>query len=89
MSWQIGKSGCVIATFQDDLGARDHQEPKHWACYGGGYLVCESIIDLNTAKLIAAAPDMLDALLAVSRNMKGLHEEDLELAVDRAIAKAT
>lgn len=60
--WRLGIEGTVVADSADGLtigGATGKENTDYY----GGNLICESISMAN-AKLTAAAPEMLDALLA-------------------------
>lgn len=63
-------------------------EIKHY----GGYLVCESIGNVENANLIASAPELLKALQLVQNHLlkKGIdyHSVDIWDVVDGAIKKA-
>lgn len=60
--------------------------------YYGGYLICESIGNTETANLIASAPELLKALHLVQNHLlkKGIdyHSVDIWNVVDGAIKKA-
>ena len=56
------------------------EEIKHY----GGYLVCESVGNPDTAKLIAAAPDLLNAAIRVLNN-----ELNSNIKLQAAVYKAT
>jgi hypothetical protein len=60
-NWKVGKTGGVVVSDQplpgyDINGGHDHIE------YYGGHLIAESIWRKEDARLIAAAPDLLNAL---------------------------
>lgn len=62
-SWSIGNGGrCIISTEKPKrrgYGEYDYDVDVEMA---GGYLVCESVPTEHDAKLIAAAPEMLNLL---------------------------
>ena len=58
--WRVGKTGCVVSDSDKNItigGAIG----KEAIDYFGGNLICESVMPSN-AKLIAAAPELLEAL---------------------------
>lgn len=59
-SWRIGKGNSVVA----DYPTSDKKTSGH-DCIGfyEGHLVCESVFYKSNARLIAASPDLLEALL--------------------------
>jgi hypothetical protein len=60
--WKKGKGyGSVVSSSLPDDKIMDRAELRHQEAYGG-YLIAESIEDKNNA-LIAAAPDLLEALI--------------------------
>jgi hypothetical protein len=69
--WEVGRSGAVISKNKESLTING-STGKDAVKYYGGNLICESVSPEN-AKLIACAPQMLDALNKVIR-LKGLIE---------------
>lgn len=89
--WRVGRNTSeVVADVPNPghhSGHNDHVE--HY----GGYLIAESILP-NNVKLVAAAPDLLDALRFCRSVLvgQGLYDLSERLALERAdaaIAKAT
>jgi hypothetical protein len=57
--WKLGNCGSVVS----DIETTNKKGTGHGDIeYYGGYLVCESIPSEQIARLIAAAPDLLEAL---------------------------
>lgn len=83
--WRIGKCyGSVVADFPVP-GIRGSDETESY----GGHLVAESISTQNRA-LIAAAPDLLEALVEMVEWLEqGDHEGPMHTRARAAIAKAT
>jgi hypothetical protein len=72
-NWTIGKSDSVVVSdkIPDDYllnGGHDDIE------YYGGFCICESIAKKADAKLIAAAPDMLDMLMTIENDINQVPE---------------
>ena len=68
--WKIGNYPTTIISNTDyhiHRGNNDKSSIKHY----GGRLICESVLDPQDAKLIAAAPDLLNALI----NLKNMYVE--------------
>ena len=101
-TWKIGNhtSEVVSDTKQRNTNFpappnRDENEDEEVRYYGG-YLVCESIGSTEKAKLIAAAPDLLEALQSIVKywntpqqgSMNDHIDHSLKLA-QAAIEKAT
>jgi hypothetical protein len=68
--WKVGKiSSCVVADSNESLTIKGSYENES-VNYYGGFLIGESIGNLN-AKLIAAAPELLEALQDLMSSMGG------------------
>lgn len=87
-TWKVGNSPTVVVTdnghgFPANTGHSDVD-------YYGGFLIAESILKVEDAKLIAAAPDLLEACI---RSLQVLGEENIfgqaRLLLVLAIKKAT
>lgn len=65
MKWRIGKSGSTIVS-DEPLPDVISQTAALDQMYYGGHLVAESVFSPQAAKLIAAAPELLQALQAVN-----------------------
>ena len=84
-NWRIGKHKSEVVTdsregFKENTGHMDEE-------YYGGILICESIIRAKDANLIAAAPDMLEALQNLKNDEKNIPKHKWEM-VQNAISKA-
>ena len=55
--WKLGSRGAVVA----DIPTSNQLAGSDDVDYYGGYLICESVTEAN-ARLIAAAPELLEAL---------------------------
>jgi hypothetical protein len=55
--WRVGKQWSVVA--DSEIGTHSDQQNRE---YYGGALVCESVRTEANARLIAAAPELLEAL---------------------------
>lgn len=80
--WSLGKSGGTVITdttegFENTTGHIDND-------YYGGTLIAESIHRIADAKLIAAAPDMLEALIGLIDSFGGY---DLELCEEKDLER--
>lgn len=91
--WRIGKhTNSVISDNSNGLeinGATGEEAVKYY----GGNLICESV-SIENAKLIAAAPDLLEACLKVTESELGCapsveYMDKLKKICEQAIIKAT
>lgn len=81
--WRIGRAGSVVAEVPPEGGVRGTDDPSYY----GGYLIGETITEAN-ARLIAAAPEMLEALENLENDDCHIPSHAWVLVRD-AIAKAT
>ncbi len=83
--WRLGSKGSVVA----DTPPENYLPGSDAVEYYGGYLICESVTEAN-AKLIAAAPDLLEIAKEIqfesNRNCLG---PVIRKALDATITKAT
>lgn len=88
-NWAIGKTGrCVITDNSEGLPESGGFSGNKAINYYGGNLVCESVWRRKDVALIAAAPDMLEALQNLKNDDNSIPEYTWKL-VKEAIAKAT
>ncbi|MCH4572223.1 hypothetical protein ACOTDT_17000 [Achromobacter xylosoxidans] len=90
-NWTVGKTGGTVVSDQplpnySTNGGHDHVD------YYGGHLIAESIWRAEDARLIAAAPELLEALEWALRAMEARNplwaEGERFIAARAAIAKA-
>lgn len=88
--WIIGKIGGTVISENIPEQFKDLKTGHIDSEYYGGFLIAESILTKKDAKLIAAAPDLLDACQSVMESPRGetLSFEVLTKLYD-AIKKAT
>lgn len=93
--WQIGNiSSTVISDIPFKNKYLQDSEDIH---YYGGHLVCESIGNIHNARLIAAAPILLEALQAVYdtftfkkyNDTLSVEDKEVMVKVEKALFKAT
>lgn len=86
--WKVGNNHGVVVT---DCGDGFQESTGHAAVdYYGGYLIAESVAKKEDAQLIASAPDMLTALIAITKSSEyGMVELETQELVESAINKAT
>ena len=89
-NWKIGLCGSVVTDNGDGFETTTgHNEIDYY----GGYLIAESILKPDDAKLISAAPDLLNACI-MSRNAIAFLAQTSDaakntiVAIDAAIDKA-
>lgn len=68
-NWNVGRPGTVISDEMDELPKGSGYDDTD---YYGGYLIAESIARNADAKLMAAAPDLLEACKAAKAVMESL-----------------
>lgn len=67
-NWGVGRPGTVVTDSVEGFEtATGHIDEKY---YQGKALICESIYKPDDAKLIAAAPEMLESLITILANFK-------------------
>lgn len=79
-NWTLGKTGGVVVTDNaEGFPVNTGHSGKENTDYYGGNLICESILRIEDAKLIAAAPKMLKALKAARAvfDSQGINETHL------------
>lgn len=92
-NWKVGKhKWCVVSDVKQkntNFPTPPNKEESDDSDieYYGGYLVCESVGNENAGKLIAAAPDLLEALIQL-KNKYGEYSDIGKIAM-LAIKKAT
>lgn len=68
-NWSVGRHGCVVS---DTVASTEDQRTGHGDSeYYGGVLICESVRTPEDAKLIAAAPVLLEAVKEFIMVIKG------------------
>lgn len=91
-NWKVGRPGTVVSDKMDELPIGKGYDDTD---YYGGFLIAESIARNADAKLMAAAPDLLEACKAFAKLFRECdmrpEDECYELAdiIDEAIKKAT
>jgi len=99
-TWKVGKYGSTVVsdTKQQNTNFPSSTNPternNNEIEFYGGYLVAESIGNNKSAKLIAAAPELLEACIAVMKGGYGCAPsveimDSLKLKCESAIKKAT
>lgn len=94
MNWRTSGNATVIADVPTDLAGNEIvtiRTPEENRAYGG-YLICESIDSTENAKLISAAPDLLDACRQMRNALNSKNVTEFAYAVvtiNKAIIKAT
>lgn len=86
-NWSVGKhSGVVVTDNQEaaDLQSRDSKDSLDWY---GGPLICESCRNAD-AKLIAAAPDLLEALTEIFNHEDTILSKPIFTKARLALVKA-
>lgn len=98
-NWKVGKNGCVVTDNAEGFSETTGHTGSDNIEYYGGTLVCESIWKSKHAKLIAAAPDLLNACQQMiewygkrsimRENLLSIDEQDSEIQnAMKAIKKA-
>jgi hypothetical protein len=88
-NWTIGKTGGTVVTDIDEgFPANTGHSGKENTDYYGGNLICESILRIEDAKLIAAAPEMLEVLETIENDANQVPEWLWE-RIKSVIKKAT
>jgi len=98
-NWKVGRTGCVVTDNPEGFSETTGHTGSDNIEYYGGTLVCESIYKPEQAKLIAAAPDLLNACQkmveffgkrgGVSDDLLPMNEQDHEIqSAMKAIKKA-
>lgn len=97
--WRIGKHPQYIVSDAKVINTNFPSPPNQAISddketeYYGGYMICESVGNSSDAKLIAAAPELLGALILARKQMlKGgitVDNADAYNTIDKAIKKAT
>ena len=81
-SWRPGRNGAIVTDVQSPW--HDDREPEYY----GGYLVAESIRNPADEPVLAAAPDMYEALQAVDNALAHNLPHGVMRRVQAALAKA-
>lgn len=78
--WRLGRVGSVVSDSPvEGMGGSDAIE------YYGGHCVCESVVEPN-AHLIAAAPDLYDALRSLLLSLNDVLSPDFSRALENSHA---
>lgn len=70
-TWKVGNHGSVVSDV-----IRDSDE--NVVAFYGGEIICESIQNVGDANLIAAAPDLFEALNEIATSMPHLEDDRME-----------
>ena len=84
--WRLGIEGTVVSDSDENITASGGIG-KESTDYYGGNLICETVSKGN-AKLIASAPELLEALKKASYKLVGV-DDSLRNFIDCLIQKAT
>lgn len=94
-NWKIGNNHGVVVTdnhegFRNPENGLGVSSGHSDIAYYGGYLICESVMKPDDAKLIAAAPELLEAcnqvmyLYKTDGHLLNFNIDIIRLAIDKA-----